>query len=46
MCYRALHDLPRARETWEQVVKAHPRTDAATQARALLASISGGRPAR
>lgn len=46
MCYRALHDLPRARETWEQVVKSHPRTDAATQARALLASISGGRPSR
>jgi TolA-binding protein len=46
MCYRALHDLPRARETWEQVVKSHPRTEAATQARALLASLSGGRSPR
>jgi tol-pal system protein YbgF len=46
MCYRALHDLPRARETWEHVVKSHPRTEAATQARALLASLGGGRPPR
>ena len=46
MCYRALHDLPRARETWERVVKSHPRTEAATQARALLASLGGGRSPR
>ena len=44
MCYRALHDLPRARETWEHVVKSHPKTEAATQARALLASL--GSPGR
>lgn len=46
MCYRALHNLPRARETWERVVKSHPRTEAATQARALLASLGGGRSPR
>ncbi|MEX2224448.1 MAG: tol-pal system protein YbgF [Candidatus Rokuibacteriota bacterium] len=47
MCYRALHDLPRARETWARVVKSHPRTEAATQARALLASLdSPGRAPR
>jgi len=39
MCYRALHDVPHARETWEQVVRSHPKSDAATQARALLASL-------
>jgi tol-pal system protein YbgF len=46
MCYRALHDLPRARETWEQLIKAHPRTEAATQARTLLASLGGSRAPR
>jgi len=39
MCYRALHDVPRARETWEQVVRSHPKSEAATQARALPASL-------
>ena len=39
-----LDDVPHARETWEQVVRSHPKSDAATQARALLASL--GRPRR
>jgi len=39
MCYRALHDVPRARETWEQVVRSYPKSEAAAQARALLASL-------
>ena len=50
MCYRALHDVPRAKETWEQVVKSYPKSEAATQARTLLSSLaspgSSSRPVR
>jgi len=47
LCYRALRDQARAREAWEQVAKEHPGTNAATQARALLATSGDtGRPAR
>ena len=38
---RALGDLAAARATWERVVKQYPKSDAARQARALLASKSG-----
>ena len=34
------------RETWEQLIKAHPRTEAATQARTLLAALGGSRAPR
>lgn len=47
LCYRALRDAPRARATWEQVVRDHPGTDAALQARSLLSSPgASGRRAR
>ena len=39
MTSERMHDVPHARETWEQVVRSHPKSDAATQARALLASL-------
>jgi tol-pal system protein YbgF len=48
LCYRSLRDQPRAREVWEQVTKQYPGTNAANQARSLLAASSEGanRPAR
>ena len=47
LCHRALRDQARAREAWEQVAKEYPGTNAATQARSLLATLGGtGRPAR
>jgi tol-pal system protein YbgF len=42
LCQRALGDLPAARAMWERVLKEYPKTDAARQARTLLASKSGG----
>src|SRR5262249_60956861 len=41
LCQRALGDLASARAMWERVVKDFPRTDAARQARTLLAAKSG-----
>lgn len=38
---RALGDAERARAVWEQLVKQFPRSDAARQARALLAARTG-----
>ncbi|MDP2703030.1 MAG: tol-pal system protein YbgF, partial [Candidatus Rokubacteria bacterium] len=38
LCHRALGDAARAKTSWEQVVKQFPKSDAARQARALLAS--------
>src|SRR6266508_1180868 len=47
LCHRALHDLTRAREAWEQVTKNYPKSDAATQARSLLAALgNSGRRTR
>lgn len=48
LCHRSLRDQPRAREAWEQVTKQYPGTNAANQARSLLAASSEGanRPAR
>jgi tol-pal system protein YbgF len=40
LCYRALNDSARARETWEQLSKEFPASNAASQAHALL----GGAP--
>ena len=37
-CHVKLNEAPRARATWERVVREHPRTDAASKARALLAA--------
>src|SRR5215470_10934772 len=42
LCQRALGDLASARAMWERVVKDFPRTDAARQARTLLAAKPGG----
>ena len=42
LCQRALGDAAAARAAWEQVVKQYPKTDAARQARALLAARTGG----
>jgi len=42
LCRRALGDVPGARATWEQVLKQFPKSDAARQARTLLASRTGG----
>src|SRR5215813_1980488 len=39
---RALGDLTAARATWDRVIKQFPKTDAARQARALLASKPAG----
>src|SRR5499433_1308912 len=41
LCQRALGDMPSARAAWERVVKDFPRTDAARQARTLLAAKPG-----
>ncbi|MDO8475418.1 MAG: tol-pal system protein YbgF [Candidatus Rokubacteria bacterium] len=38
LCHRALGDAARAKASWEQVVKQFPKSDAARQARTLLAS--------
>jgi tol-pal system protein YbgF len=44
LCQRALGDAARAKASWEQVVKQFPKSDAARQARTLLAARpSGGR---
>jgi tol-pal system protein YbgF len=42
LCPRALGVVAAARAAWERVVKEFPRTDAARQARTLLASKAGG----
>src|SRR5499426_3433291 len=41
LCQRALGDMASARAAWERVVKDFPRTDAARQARTLLAAKPG-----
>jgi tol-pal system protein YbgF len=46
LCYRALMDATRARETWEQLTANYPTTNAAGQARALLAASGAPAPAR
>jgi len=38
LCQRELGDAARAKAAWEQVVKQFPKSDAARQARSLLAS--------
>ncbi len=44
LCQSSLGDLARAKASWEQVVKQFPKSDAAQQARALLAAgPAGGR---
>ena len=40
LCYRALRDESRARQTWDRVAKDYPKSPAATKARALLDSKS------
>jgi len=45
LCYRALMDPIRARQTWEQLTANFPTTNAATQARALLAASGTSTPA-
>ncbi len=42
LCYRSLRDQARAREAWEQVTQQFPGTNAADQARSLLAALSEG----
>jgi len=42
LCRRALGDVAGARAAWELVTKQFPKSDAARQARALLASKTGG----
>jgi len=44
LCQRELGDAERAKAAWEQVVKQFPKSDAARQARALLASRAPARP--
>jgi tol-pal system protein YbgF len=41
MCHRALQDRAQAREAWEQVAKDYPESNAASQARSLLATLKG-----
>lgn len=41
LCQLALGDATRAKASWEQVVKQFPKSDAARQARTLLASPAG-----
>ena len=43
LCQRALGDVSRAKASWEQVVKQFPKSDAARQARTLLASRPAAR---
>ena len=42
LCQRALGDAAAARAAWEQVIKQFPKSDAARQARTLLAAKPGG----
>jgi tol-pal system protein YbgF len=42
LCRRALGDVAGAREAWEHVTRQFPKSDAARQARTLLASKTGG----
>jgi tol-pal system protein YbgF len=42
LCQRSLGDLARAKASWEQVVKQFPKSDAARQARTLLAARPAG----
>jgi tol-pal system protein YbgF len=42
LCQRSLGDTARAKASWEQVVKQFPKSDAARQARALLAARPPG----
>ncbi len=42
LCQRALGDAAAAKAAWEQVIKLFPKTDAARQARTLLAAKPGG----
>lgn len=42
LCQRSLGDSARAKASWEQVVKQFPKSDAARQARALLAARPAG----
>ena len=42
LCQRALGDPARAKASWEQVVKQFPKSDAARQARTLLAARPAG----
>jgi tol-pal system protein YbgF len=47
LCHRAVKDTARARATWEQLTKEYPGTNAAAQARSLLAAPpTPARPAR
>jgi tol-pal system protein YbgF len=39
LCHRALMDQAQAREAWEQVTREYPETNAASQARSLLATL-------
>ncbi len=41
-CYRGLKDPARARDVWQQLVKEYPGTNAAEQARAMLAAPDAG----
>jgi tol-pal system protein YbgF len=43
LCQRALGDTARAKASWEQVLKQFPKSDAARQARTLLAASSAPR---
>jgi len=38
LCQRALGDAASAKASWEQVIRQFPKSDAARQARTLLAS--------
>ena len=40
LCQRALGDGAHAKTTWEQVIKQFPKSDAARQARTLLAACA------
>jgi tol-pal system protein YbgF len=42
LCKRAMGDAAGARAAWEQVVRQYPRSEAATQARGLLAGRTNG----
>ncbi len=42
LCKRAMGDVAGARAAWEQVIKQYPRSEAATQARGLLAGRTNG----
>jgi tol-pal system protein YbgF len=42
LCKRAMGDAAGARAAWEQVIKQYPRSEAATQARGLLAGRTNG----